>query len=232
MPSRKKSRHSRKSRGGATSSKRSSRSPNRSASLSKKGVPKQSSECPPGQMLRKGYIRKAYDKVESDGKTVHVSAQKIPPVCIDIVGKPVRAKKLLPKLPEEEKGKLRKEGYSLSASKSTRHKALENAVKKHGYNDIIWHLNYMRNISAYEKNKDKFEEDMKFVQGLKRSSKQGGDDDDDDNYSNVDNSDEYHENFDDMDNIFNDYGGGKEYHNKHESLTNMTKDYLQSIEDY
>ena len=79
------------------------------------------------------------------------------------------------KMPEEDKGMLRKEGYSLSEDAPTRHEALKKAIKMHGYNDVIWHINFIRNITGSEDNKKTLVEDMEYVQKLKREEVLNGD---------------------------------------------------------
>lgn len=113
--------------------------------------------CPEGEIARAGYTR-----VLKNGKKI-----KISPSCIKDRGTPGKGLIILPELTEEDKGLLKEFGYKLNLSKEDRYKSLKKAIKQYPINTIIWHLNYLRNITANDTNKDKFKNDMKFVQSLK-----------------------------------------------------------------
>lgn len=81
--------------------------------------------CPKGQILRKGYIRKAY--VRSDGTFVKQTI--IPPTCgEDIIG-PLK------------KGTLSQYGYSTSKTALQRHQALDKAITKINQGTVCKKLN-------------------------------------------------------------------------------------------
>jgi hypothetical protein len=122
--------------------------------------PRTHTKCPSGQVARASYTRKSYTK--ASGKKV--SASKVSETCIKDVGSKGKGPILLPEL--DKKLVLRDFGYSLSKPSKERHTALGNAVREKDKNTVIWHLNYLRNISAYKDNKDKFSKDMKYVQSL------------------------------------------------------------------
>lgn len=113
--------------------------------------------CPQGEIPVEAYIRKAY--IRSDG--VKVAASKISKRCVKDVGIPGKRSNTLPEI---DKDMLKNLGYSLSADNKNRHAALKKAVKKHDKNTIIWHLNNLKNISAYDANRDTFKKDMEYVQ--------------------------------------------------------------------
>lgn len=84
--------------------------------------------CPSGQILRKGY----YARRKSSGKRYRVS-----PKCIKDRGLSGKGKRLFTLTP----GALGKFGYSLKTSPSSRHKALQAAVKNKGYAEIMRRVN-------------------------------------------------------------------------------------------
>jgi hypothetical protein len=124
-------------------------------------------ECPRGQIARASYTRKAYTK--RDG--TRVAASRVPESCVRDVGAPGKGLPVLPTIPPIQREMLRELGYSLADPAEKRREVLKKAVAKHGINTLIWHLNYLRNISAYAENKAKYAEDMEFVRTLRNHYK-------------------------------------------------------------
>ena len=77
----------------------------------------------------------------------------------------------LPKLPEREKFLIKQFDYKVHESKAKRHSALDKAVAKYGVNHIIWHLSWLRNITAISENKQIFATDTAYVQSLRNKAK-------------------------------------------------------------
>lgn len=120
--------------------------------------PKTHIKCPSGQIAKAAYTRKSYTKASG----TKVSASRVSETCIKDIGTPGKGPIILPEL--DKKLVLREFGYSLSKPSAERHTALNKAIKAKDKNTVIWHLNYLRNISAYKANKDKFSKDLKYVQ--------------------------------------------------------------------
>lgn len=119
--------------------------------------PKTHVKCPFGQIPRASYTRAAY--IKKSGQKVHSAV--VSEACIKDVGAPGKGPIVLPEL--DKKLVLRDFGYSLSKPSKERHSALSKAIKATDKNTVIWHLNYLRNISAYKENKDKFSKDLKAI---------------------------------------------------------------------
>jgi hypothetical protein len=112
----------------------------RSLSASKLGLNK---VCPPGQILRKPYIRKFSNTIKREGFTakrgnqlVKVKPTKdstlVPAACIKDRGVKGTLKKGQLGIGPLRRGELIQYGYSYHLDTSTRHKALEKAIKKFG----------------------------------------------------------------------------------------------------
>lgn len=97
----------------------------------KYGTPK----CGPGQIVRDGYVRKAYSK-----KGKRISKTIVKPVCIKDLGKPGKGPALIGPMKH---GTLGKYGYVDIVHKSadTRHKALKKAVSAYGWLSVFRKLN-------------------------------------------------------------------------------------------
>lgn len=105
--------------------------------------------CSKGEILRKGYVRKAYTR--SDG--TFVKSKRIAAVCVPDKGKPGKTKASEKVLPKPKKGGLGKYGYHNIKTTGTakRRAALTSAVKDEGYAPIVRRLNLIAN---YNKNSD------------------------------------------------------------------------------
>ena len=112
----------------------------RSLSASKLGLNK---TCPPGQILRKPYIRKFSNTIKREGFTakrgnqlVKVKPTKdstlVPAACIKDRGLKGTLKKGQLGIGPLRRGELIQYGYSYHLDASARHKALEKAIKKFG----------------------------------------------------------------------------------------------------
>jgi len=114
-----------------------SRSPRR---RSRRRSPRKASRsrrrCPSGQILRKGYYRKAYTR--ADG--IRIKATRVKADCIEGRGAHPSRKgpKLIPKL---RKGLLEKYGYHASDPVSKRHASLGKAVEAYGATSVFRKLN-------------------------------------------------------------------------------------------
>ena len=98
--------------------------------------------CRPGQIIRKGYTRKAYYR--ADG--TYVSASKVKPVCISDKGNPGKGPALIGKM---KKGELTQFGYHLSSNATDRRKALTKAIKRYDALSVFRKINA---ISSLQKN--------------------------------------------------------------------------------
>lgn len=98
--------------------------------------------CKPGQIIRKGYTRKAYYR--ADG--TYVSASKVKPVCITDQGNPGKGLALIGKM---KKGELTQFGYHLSSNVTYRRKALTKAIKRYDALSVFRKINA---ISILQKN--------------------------------------------------------------------------------
>lgn len=107
--------------------------------------------CPRGEILRKGYVRKAYKR--SDGTVV--KSKRIAATCVPDKGKPGKTPNSKKVLPKPKQGGLSKYGYSniKTAGAVKRRAALTIAVKDLGYAPVVRRLNL---ISNYNKNSDPF----------------------------------------------------------------------------
>lgn len=98
--------------------------------------------CPPGQIERKGYVRKFSTAVRAIGYTRKTKSGKIVQVkpsakstvvesrCVKNTGKPGKG---VPKpIGPLRKGELKKHGYSFRAGEDTRHTALRHAIADYG----------------------------------------------------------------------------------------------------
>lgn len=118
-----------------------------------------SSRCPSGMILRSSYRRKSYRR--SGG--VRVSATRVPATCIKDLGNKGKGKKLIGKL---QKGALHKYGYDPDYAESTRHSALDKAVRAKGLSVVVKRLNAVANftVNTDPRRHRIYRRDMKYVQ--------------------------------------------------------------------
>ena len=127
--------------------------------------------CPKGEIMRKGYSRKSYKRQSykrSDGTKVKgskVGQSRVPPTCIEDVGKVGHGPYTLPKI--ENQGALGKYGYSLDKSATSRRKSLKKASKKYGTLEVLRRTNLIRNYSkAVPSNYKKLSADVNYMKSL------------------------------------------------------------------
>lgn len=124
-------------------------------SLSKLGLNK---TCPPGQILRKPYVRRFSNTIRREGFTakrgnhlVKVLPSKdstlVPASCIPDRGKPGTLKKGQLGIGPLRRGELIQFGYSYHLDRSARHKALEKAIKKYGALGVYRKLDAVAKLS-------------------------------------------------------------------------------------
>lgn len=96
-------------------------------------------KCKPGEIVRDGYVRKAYKR--KDGSTVKRTVVK--PSCVKDVGRAGKGKREIQKKYKLRKGALRALGYEVKDTESKRRAALLKAVKsgKLPVNSLKWKLN-------------------------------------------------------------------------------------------
>lgn len=125
--------------------------------------------CPKGQIMRKGYTRKAY--VKADG--TKIKATRVPPICVKDQGAPGKGPKTLP--PIKDKGFLTQFGYHLKLTSTERRSALRKAVRKYGGLAVIRHLNLIRNYNKNNKSAHaKYTSDLEYVSELYKERKEKG----------------------------------------------------------
>lgn len=132
---------------------------------------KSSKTCPPGQILRKGYrkkahLRRAYER--DDGTEVHASyvdPAYVAPACVKDMGKPGKTPpsgRVLPKPGTELH--LSRFGYKVDKSESKRREALLNATKEtQNPLEVLRRLNLLRNYQADVENKRRMSRDVKYM---------------------------------------------------------------------
>lgn len=138
-------------------------------------------KCKKGEILRKGYYRRGYERkkyIKEDGTVIpktYVSGSYVEPVCIKDQGKPGHGKKTLPK---PNNGFLRKYGYSIHESPENRHKSLREASAATDIITVLKHLNLIRNYQYIIENKKKFTQDVEYMKKLyanyKKKTQKGG----------------------------------------------------------
>lgn len=128
-----------------------------------------SKKCPKGDILRKGYNRKAYSREgyikNSTGEyiePVSVKATYVPPTCIKERGKGTH--RLLPKLKNDIS--LRKFGYKTDLPANERHVALKNAAKASDLLLVERRLNLIRNKQVNEIPKEIMTKDVDYLHNL------------------------------------------------------------------
>ncbi len=127
-----------------------------------KKTSKKGSKCKPGQIMRKGSVKKAHKRVTKKGKKVSVKQSRTPPTCIEDVGQPYKGPYTLPPLGNELH--LSQFGYSLKDTKLERQKSLKKASKKHGALKVLKRTNLIANYSqANEENYNKLRQDVEFL---------------------------------------------------------------------
>jgi hypothetical protein len=138
-------------------SKKSSRKNSRKKS--RKSSRKNSNSCKKGQIKvkahsKKGHSRRPYTK--KNRKRVsrsYVDRAKVPAYCRKDVGQPGKTpkhKRILPK-PSREKFSLVRMGYSAHKSDMSRRRVLNRAGKKHGFLEVLRHLNLRANYQKWNK---------------------------------------------------------------------------------
>jgi hypothetical protein len=124
--------------------------------------------CKPGQILRKGSVRKSYTKKTSSKK---IKQARMPATCITDVGKPGKGPKTLPALGNELH--LSKYGYSLKDAKQARQQSLKKASKKFGTLKVLKRTNLIANYSQWnDKNYKKLRQDVEFLKDEYATDKQ------------------------------------------------------------
>jgi hypothetical protein len=126
-------------------------------------------QCPPGQILRKGFTRKAYERKgyinEKTGayvKPASVGKTKVPASCVKHIGK--GKPPILPK--PDKKIQLHKYGYSIRKSSEERHTALKKAAADNDLLVVLKRLNLIRNLQPIEANKKIFTADVEYLSNL------------------------------------------------------------------
>ncbi|ANB50799.1 hypothetical protein [Powai lake megavirus] len=129
----------------------------------------QTSECGPGQLMRKGYYRKGYQRRDytRNGQYIpgsYVSSAYVPPRCVKDMGKPGRGEKTLP-IPGGDIH-LTQYGYSVHKSDKERQKALRDASRDYGELAVLRRMNLIRNIQAVPENKEAMSRDVDYMSNL------------------------------------------------------------------
>lgn len=144
--------------------------PSRKRSKSRSKSRKGSKGCPPGKIRRvsykrKGHLRRAYSrKSGSRVKGSYVDPARVPSSCVPDKGKPGKGQKTLPSI--NKVGVLRKHGYSVHGSQTSRHAAINKASKANNPLEIMRHLNLIRNYTAEADNKKILAQDVKYASKL------------------------------------------------------------------
>jgi len=121
---------------------------------------KKSNNCGPGEIKKKGFKRKEYQR--KDG--VVVPATNVPPTCIRDVGKPGKGPKTLPK--PGDKIHLTNFGYGIHKPTNERRRALRKASQKYGILPVSQRLNLLRNFQYIPENKEIFSRDVEFMKKM------------------------------------------------------------------
>lgn len=110
--------------------------------LRNKGVGSTRKACPPGQVLRKAYVRvfkaetrkKGYTRRTRSGSTITIKPKRksvtVPAACIDDKGRPGKLPPGVQGIGPLRSGELKKHGYSYKNSSEQRHRALSSAVQE------------------------------------------------------------------------------------------------------
>lgn len=111
---------------------------------------------------RKGYTRKSYTRKTG----IRVRGSRVPSGMIRDVGAPGKGLKGGPGIGKLQKGLMSSLGYNVNAKATTRHSAVDKAVKKYGKLSTLRKLNavavYTRRTSPLKSRK--FKSDVKYVQ--------------------------------------------------------------------
>jgi hypothetical protein len=124
--------------------------------------PNKTLHCPPGQVSRKGYVRrfgssvmqKGYTVKKHSGKEYHIKPDKqsvyVKPSCVKDRGNP----KVKAPAPEKvigylRKGELKKHGYVYVKDREERHEALKKAIKEFGALGVYHKLDIIAKLSKY-----------------------------------------------------------------------------------
>lgn len=140
--------------------------------------PEKSLHCPPGQVSRKGYVRrfgsnvmqKGYTVKKHSGKAYHIKPGKqsvyVKPSCVKDRGDP----KVKAPAPDKiigylRKGELKKHGYVYVNNTEERHEALKKAIKEFGALGVYHKLDIIAKLSKYTvpKAASVFKEDRDWV---------------------------------------------------------------------
>lgn len=136
--------------------------------MSKRDKNSDASKCGPGEILRKGYHRKGYERrsfERSDGTKVpatYVSDAYVPPTCVPDQGSKGYGPKTLPPLGMDIH--LSNYGYSIHKPANERRAALKAATHDYSTLSVLRRLNLIRNYQAVPENKEKFSDDVKYLQ--------------------------------------------------------------------
>jgi hypothetical protein len=102
-------------------------------------------KCKKGEIVRKGYVRKAYTKTLPNGKTIRIKRTVVAPVCVKDVGLPGKGARVVKGKKQAigpvRKGALGVFGYSMDKSAEMRRKALKKAVKEYGRTAVLRKVN-------------------------------------------------------------------------------------------
>ncbi|AUV58649.1 n-acetyltransferase [Bandra megavirus] len=129
----------------------------------------QTSECGPGEIMRKGYRRKGYQRRDytRNGQNIpgsYVSSAYVPPRCVKDMGKPGRGEKTLP-IPGGDIH-LTQYGYSVHKSDKERQEALREASHDYGELAILRRMNLIRNLQPVPENKEAMSRDVDYMSNL------------------------------------------------------------------
>jgi hypothetical protein len=140
--------------------------------------PEKTLHCPPGQVSRKGYVRrfgisvmqKGYTVKKHSGKPYHIKPGKksvyVKPSCVKDRGDPkVKAPASDKVVGYLRKGELKKHGYVYVKSREERHVALKKAIQEFGPLGVYHKLDIIAKLSKYRvpRAADIFKEDRDWV---------------------------------------------------------------------
>jgi hypothetical protein len=115
--------------------------------------------CPPGELLRKSYVRRFSSKVHTEGYTRKTKSGKnvkvypkvksvfVKPSCIKDVGKPGKLAEGAPRIGPLRKGELKKFGYLYKLPDAEREAALKKAVNALGPLNVFHKLDAVAKLS-------------------------------------------------------------------------------------
>jgi hypothetical protein len=128
-----------------------------------------SKKCPRGQILKSGYQRKPYTRL--DGTTVRGSF--VDPTCIEDKGHPGKGKNLIPIKGDV---KLHEYGYAINAPDNVRQRAIRQAMYQHpeGARKVQQHLVAIANLQSNTRYADKFRDDIDYSKKIYKKLKSRG----------------------------------------------------------